>query len=112
MIWLAQHRSNAMAKLIRIPLIINFVLLVALLGPGSSRELYNAGKRAGVTTPIMLTLQVWVLGSTLFVTGLIAWRLLSRQGLRLAKLDWALFAAWWAVLIAACLFAFSIGMGG
>ena len=60
-----------MVKLIRIPLIINFVLLLALLGPGSSHELYTAGKRAGITTPIILALQICLVASTLFVTVLV-----------------------------------------
>ena len=102
--------QSAVVKLIRIPLIINFVLLLALLGPGSSRELYTAIKRSGITAPITLALQIWFIGSTLFVTGLIVWKSLSMQKLRLKKLDWALFAAWWAALIMVCLFAFSIGM--
>lgn len=90
--------ANEMAKLTRIPLIINFVLLLALLGPGSSHELYAAEKRAGITGPIALAFQIWVVGSTLFVTGLFARRLLRGQSLRPTNLDWSLFLTWWAVL--------------
>jgi hypothetical protein len=103
---------NAMAKLTRIPLVINFVLLLALVGPGSSHELYSAGKRVGVTGPLTLAFQVWVVGSTLFVTGLLVWRLLRHPSLRPTKLDWSLFLNRWAVVIAVCLFAFMMGMGG
>jgi hypothetical protein len=56
--------------LVRVPLLINFVLLLALLSPlGSSRKLYKAERAAGIAASITLTLQVWVIGTTLFATA-------------------------------------------
>jgi hypothetical protein len=116
---LRQNGHNTVATLTRITLIINFFLLLALIGPlGRSRSLYIAERRAGIAAPITLALQVWFVGSTLFVSGLFLWRLLRRSDtavhkrLRPTMLDWTLFLAWWIVLIAACLFAFVTGMGG
>lgn len=60
--------GEASAKLIRIPLIINFTLVLALLGPGSSHRLYTAGKRAGIADLTVLLFQIWIAGSTVFVT--------------------------------------------
>jgi hypothetical protein len=115
---LSLNGYDKVAKLIRIPLTINFVLLLALIGPGRSHALYIALKKAGVAAPITLALQVWVVGSTVVVTGIFLWRLLRRSDIPVQKpviptmLDWTLFLAWWIVLIAVCLFAFMMGMGG
>jgi hypothetical protein len=104
--------------LIRFPIIINFVLLVALIGPGSNRAFYFASKKAGVAASITLALQIWFVASSLFATTLFVWSLLRKSDvteaktLRPKRLDWILVLTWWATVVILCLYAFMMGMGG
>ena len=105
------------AKFVRIPITINFALLLALVTLGSSRELYLASTKAGVAAPITLTLQVWFVASTIFATVFFARSLFRKtepqsEAMRPKTLDWVLILSWWAVLAIVCLFAFMTGMGG
>jgi hypothetical protein len=103
-------------KLLRVLVFINFVLLVALIGPGNSRQLYLAERRTGLAHIIVHSLQVWFVGSTVIVTVLFIRMLVFRsKALRSqnpTKLDWTLFLGWWFVVVACCVFAFMVGMGG
>jgi hypothetical protein len=83
-------------KLLRVLLLINFALLLLLIGPGSSRQLYLVGRR---------------MGTVLFIRMLIS-RSQSLPSQSLTKLDWALFLSWWFVVAICCMFAFVMGMGG
>jgi hypothetical protein len=126
MIWLgsemnsANSRSSAQreTKLIRVPLIINFLLMLALIGPGSSHTLDLALRKAGIENAITLAVQGWMIGSTLFATGFFVWRLVRKshaivdQPTRPTKLDWGLLLGWWFFLIVLGMFAFNMGMGG
>ena len=98
-------------------LVINFVLLLALIGPGNSRELYLAERRMGLAHFITHSVQLWFVGSTVVVTALFIRMLVLRSKVAQAeqsptKLDWVLFLSWWFVLAVCCMFAFMIGMGG
>lgn len=100
-------------ELLRVLLIINFILLVALIGPGSSRQLYLAGKRMGIADSITHFLQVWFIGSTILATILFVRKLVSKSViLKPTKLDWGLFLGWWSIVACLCAFAFMMGMGG
>jgi hypothetical protein len=105
--------------LVRVPLLINFMLLFSLLSPlGTSRKLYKAERAAGIAASITLTLQVWVIGTTLFATAVFVWARIKRSdpvtGKRWkpAKFDWGLLVFWWILIVLLCLFAFMMGMGG
>lgn len=100
-------------QLLRVLLIINFVVLVALIGPGSSHQLYLAGKRIGIAHLITYSLQGWFIGSTVIATVLFIRKLVSKSGiLKPTKLDWGLFLGWWSIVACLCAFAFMMGMGG
>jgi hypothetical protein len=104
--------------LVRVPIIINFVLLLLLIGPGSSHRLYLASKRAGVANLIGPAIQIWVVVATLFATAIFIWMRFKKsdeepqQSAKGATFDGVLLLGWWIVLIFLCLYAFSLGMGG
>jgi len=50
--------------LIRVLLLINFALVLALIGPGNSRQLYLAERRMGMAHIVTHSLQFWFIGST------------------------------------------------
>jgi len=104
--------------LVRVPIIINFVLLLLLIGPGSSHKLYLALKKGGFADLIVHALQIWVTGATFFATAIFVWRrfkksdLQAQQPAKGATLDGVLLLGWWIVLILVCLYAFNLDMGG
>lgn len=103
-------------KLLRVLVFINFVLLVALIGPGNSRQLYLGLRRMGRAHIIVHSLQVWFVGLTVIVTILFIRMLILRSkalpSQNPTKLDWTLFLGWWLVVLACCVLAFMVGMGG
>lgn len=105
-------------KLIRIALIVNFFVLLALIGPGMSHELDLALRRAGVEDLIGRSLQVWIVGSTMFTTALFASILRKKKrtppGALAPKLKFegALLLAWWIALVGLLAYGFMLGMGG
>lgn len=113
-------RDNHMSRtnLCRIILIVNFMFVLALVGPGSNRKLYLALKSAGVANLATLTIQVWFIGSTILATVLFAWAFAKKSDMGVVKhlrpttLDWIILLAWWTVLVVLCLYAFMMGMGG
>jgi len=103
-------------RLSRTLLIVNFVLLFLLVGPGNSRKLYLAEKRLGIAHTIVFSLQFWFIASTLLAAALFVLTLVSKSEVwraqRPTKLDWALFLSWIFLVTVFCLFAFMMGMGG
>jgi hypothetical protein len=103
-------------QLIRVLLLIDFALLLALIGPGNNRQLYLAERRMGIANIVTHTLQFWFIGSTVVVTALFVRMLVSRPKAlhtsSLKKLDWVLFLSWWFVVAICCMFAFMVGLGG
>ena len=105
--------------LIRIIVIGNFVLMLILIGPGSGHRLDLTLRRLGVEDLLGRALQLWIIGSTLFVTALfvaMVWKNrrteetdIPRQRLRLEGM---LVIAWWLVLVVVCAYGFILGMGG
>ena len=113
----AKTSSNArMTKLVRVLLASNFVVLLALIGPGSSHELYVKMRRVGVAHIIVGAVQIWVVAATMLATILFIMMLFSRREefppRRPTKLDWALFLGWWIVIALCCMYAFMMGLGG
>jgi hypothetical protein len=84
----------------------NFALLGALLLPRLPR--FNAS--------VILALQLWALGSTLFATVFFVWRRTKETRLRYngnpMTFDGMFLAAWWTVLVLLILTAFGMGLAG
>jgi hypothetical protein len=105
-------------RLVRIILIANFLILLALAGPGRSRELDLALRRAGIEDLIGRSMQVWIVGSTMFSTSLFAWILSKKKkvppGAPTAriKVEGLLLVLWWLALIGLMAYGFMLGMGG
>jgi hypothetical protein len=105
-----------MRALARTLLIANFIVLIALAGPGNSRELYLAGKRLGIAHVITYSVQAWFVVSTIVAAVIFVLMIASKSEVwraqRPTKLDWALFLSWMFLVTVVCLFAFMMGMGG
>lgn len=105
-----------MRRITRTLLIVNFVLLLVLIGPGTSRKEYLAEKQLGIAHIITYSLQFWFIASTFVAVVLFVWTLISRsekwRAQRPTKLDWVLLLGWGCVVTIICLFAFAMGMGG
>jgi hypothetical protein len=105
-------------RLLRVVLIANFLVLLALIGPGRSRELDLALRRSGAEDLIGRSLQVSIVGSTMFTTALFAVILRKKKktpsgALRpKLKIEGALLIAWWIALVGLFAYGFMLGMGG
>ena len=103
-------------RLIRSILILNFILLLLLLGPGSSHELDLKLRRLGVENTIVWSIQFCFVAGTILATALFILAYTSKLKLQAVatptRLDWILLLAWWFVILVLCLFAFMMGMGG
>lgn len=97
----------------RVLLVFNFVVFIALIGPGNSRQLYLAEKKMGIANLIVTFLQFWFVGSTIIATMFFVRTLVSKSKTsRPTKFDWALLLGWWCVIAVFCGLAFMVGMGG
>lgn len=112
---LSLRRPGSLARFI---MIVNFVLLLALIGPGTSHSLELALRRAGIADLITLSVQVWFIGSTILASVLFT-RAFAKKSIvdlektsRPTKLDWVLLLTWWVILFFLCLYAFMMGFGG
>lgn len=105
-----------MRRLTRALLIVNFVLLFLLVGPGRSHKLYLAGARLGINHIIDYSSSLWFIASTILSVVLFIWILVSGseacRAQRPTKLDWALFLGWIFAIPIVCLYAFMLGMAG
>lgn len=105
-------------KLVRIILIVNFLILLLLVGPGRSRELDLAMRRAGMEDLIGHSMQVWIVGSTIFSTGLFVGILWKRKRMppevptTKVRVEGSLLVLWWLALIGLMAYGFMLGMGG
>jgi hypothetical protein len=108
--------TGKIRKWARVLLVTNFVLLAMLIGLGSNRKLYSAGKELGLAHIATHSLQFWFVSSTILTAVLFVRMHGSRAELlpteRPTKLDWALFLGWLFVVAIVCTFAFVVGMGG
>jgi hypothetical protein len=107
------------ARLIRILIGVNFVLMLALIGPGRSHELDLVLRRIGLEDLIGRSLQVWIVGSTILTTALfagIAWKKRrmkpSETPLPRIRVEGMLLLAWWVTLLGLLAYGFMLGMGG
>lgn len=102
-------------KLFRVVLAVNFIGLLLLVGPGNSHSLYVAEKRMGIAEVVTGAVQFRFVSATVIMTVLFISMLRSKANPsqpRPTRLDWGLFLIWWVIVVALCLFAFMMGMGG
>jgi hypothetical protein len=112
------HQKAAM--LIRFLVIVNFALLLVLVGPGRSHELDLALRRAGVEDLIGRLFQIWIVSSTILATAVFAflvWRRRRRTPPSEAafpriRVEGVLLLAWWGTILAFLAYGFMLGMGG
>ena len=105
-------------KLVITLLIINFLLLILAMGPGSSRDLYIAMKRAGISDLLGHLFQVWVVGSTLVATITFPvilcknWNMPAEAAIRGVALAGTLLLLWWLALFGIFVYGSALGAGG
>jgi hypothetical protein len=100
----------------------NLLIFVLFVIPPAHRWVdrgFLALQAIGFEEPVGYSLQIWLVGSTLLATGLLAWMTgkrrktkatgLPRVSLRLEKI---LVAAWWLAALGACAYGFMLGGGG
>lgn len=107
------------ATLIRTLVIANFLLMLILIGPASSHNLDLTLRSLGVQELIGRTLQLWLAGSTLLLTGLfirIVWKNRRIAEVDLPKqrfrIEGMLVIAWWVTILVIMAYGFMLGMGG
>ena len=106
------------ARLVRILLLINFAVLLALLGPGRSHELDVALRRMELENLIGRFIQVWLVGSTLLASALFVVIVWTRRKTEPAgtlpqiKFEAVLLLAWSVILLGLMAYGFMFGMGG
>jgi hypothetical protein len=115
----AGQRSSGGGKAIRIPILVNFLLLVALVGPLKSSRLYGTLKSLSLDDALTWIIQGWFIGSTIITSALYA-RSLKRK-LRCGTetsttdiglvIDGAMLFAWWVTLLVIIAWALMLGMG-
>ena len=105
-----------MRTLTRALLIVNCVLLLLLIVPGSSHTLYVAEKRLGIANIIDYSWKICFIASAILSVGLFIWILVSKsKGWRKqgpTALDWALLIGWLLAIAILCLYAFMLGLAG
>jgi len=67
---------------------------------------------------ITVALQLWFVGATFLATAVFVWGRFkqsdgeTQEATKSKKLDAAVLLGWWIALVATCLYAYMIGMGG
>ena len=106
------------AILVRVLLIANFAVMLALIGPGRSHELDLVLRREGLEDLIGRSIQVWIVGSTVIATTLfliLAWKRTKMEPsdtLPRIRFEGTLLVAWWVALLGVLAYGFMLGMGG
>src|SRR5882762_5957565 len=110
-------------KAIRMVVFVNFFIALLFVVPITHRWVdgaFRALKKVGLEDPVGYSLQLWIVGSTLFATTLFIWNMIKKHargaspgGLpeSLAP-DGVLLLGWWLTLVAICAYAFTLGMAG
>ncbi|HEV2381974.1 MAG TPA: hypothetical protein VG206_19560 [Terriglobia bacterium] len=111
--------KTAGSKLLRTLVSSNLLLLVALIGPLNSRRIYDALKASGFDDAVVVSIQGWILASTVVATGLFVRAYLRKSNgapvegkLRPIISDGKLLLFWWIILAAVCLYALMLGLSG
>lgn len=104
--------------LIKVIVILNFLILVAALGPGRSHQFDLVLRRAAIEDLIGYSMMVWILGSTIFVSALFALMLWKKTRMPSGavtvklKLEGFLVLLWWVTILGFMAYGFMLGMGG
>ena len=97
---------------------INFFLLLLLIGPGRSHKLDLLLRKTGLADVITVALQRWFVGATFLATAVFVWGQFktsdreTQEATKTKTLDGAMLLGWWIALVAMCLYAYMMGMGG
>jgi hypothetical protein len=117
-----QQTFSASRKAVRLITILNLCIFVLFVIPPAHRWVdrgFLALRALHFEEALGLSLQIWLVGSTLLATALLARMLWQRRravsaGIPPAplRLEGILVAAWWLVALGACAYGFMLGMGG
>jgi len=105
---------------VRVIVVVNFILLALCVVPGTRSVMELIFRTLERYPPLPWFFDVWMVGSTIIATGLLAWRfvrgrkagpvsLTQSEGM---TLDSVLLLAWWLTLLGICMYAFMLGTGG
>ena len=106
------------ARIVRVLVMINFGVLLLLLGPGRSHRLDLLLRREGLENLIGRSFQVWTVSSTFIATALFAFmlrkkmRLAASEGSPRIRLEGFLLLGWWLTVAGFLAYGFMLGMGG
>jgi hypothetical protein len=103
-------------KAIRVILGINFTFFVLLIIPFTNHSLsrgFRTLRSYNLEQLVGRSLQVWLIGSTLLATCLLAFTLWRSRKVGVARLalEVIMVVAWWFIVIGVCIHAFMLGMG-
>ncbi len=106
-------------RVIRVIVFVNFLMFAAFLGLQNVAKEHEMLFRAMLTDTVVLSIQLWVVGSTLLATGLFVRAILKKStsttvaGTRKPLVsDGQLLLSWWMTLLAICFYAFMLGRSG
>ena len=118
----AQQAFSGSRRAVRSITLLNFLVFVLFVIPPAHRWVdrgFLALRSIHFEEPAGYLLEIWLVGSTLAATALLARMIWQRRrtisaglpsvSLRLEK---ALVAAWWIAALCACAYGFMLGMGG
>lgn len=118
----AEQTFSGSRRALRAITLSNFFIFVLFVVPPTHRWVdrgFLALRSIHFEGPVGLSLQIWLLVSTLGATALLirmVWekRRTVTAGMPSASLglEATLVAVWWAVVLAACVYGFTLGMGG
>ncbi len=112
-------RSRAAVRVITL---FNLFLFMLFVIPPAHRWIdlgFRALRSAHLEEPVGLSLQVWLVGSTLLASGLLlrmVWHTRRKLSAGIPsvslRLEATLVIAWWAIVIGTCAYGFMLGMAG
>jgi hypothetical protein len=118
----AEQTFSGSRKAVRVITLFNFFIFVLFLAPPAHRWVdrgFLAVRSIHFEEPVGLSLQIWLVVSTLGATALLVRMFWQKRRIIAAGtpsvslgLEATLVTAWWAVVIAACVYGFILGMGG
>jgi hypothetical protein len=118
----AEHTFSVSRKTIRFISSGNFLLFVLFVVPPIQRWInhgFVALRAIGLEALVGRSLELWLVGSTLFITALLGWLFWQEDKARAARrrseslqFEGILVAMWWLIVLGACVYGFALGMGG
>jgi hypothetical protein len=118
----AQQTFSGSRKAIRSITAFNFLVFALFVIPAAHRWVdrgFLALRSIHFEEPVGYSLEIWLVGSTLVATALLArmiWQKRRSTSLGLPslslRLETTLVAAWWLAVLGACAYGFVLGLGG